>query len=227
MADAASLSTEREPDVKKSDAGLTLDETCQMFLDCARYAEEDDIKILKELLADRPSIIHTRDEEGRTAVHLAAANGNVEVCKLLVAAQAKPNEQNNEGNTALHYASEQNQPAVVEFLLSAGWKPSIKNRYGDTAANIIAEKNFPEVELLLTKFDDQLDSYKAPGATVTIGDEVGGEEETCDEGGATKGESQPLEDEKPSEAPLAQPKRSGPAPALPSNVGGATMDDVE
>jgi hypothetical protein len=226
MADGTSLSP--EPEQKKSDGGLTLDETCQMFLDCARYADEDDVKILKELLAERPSIVHTRDEEGRTAVHLAAANGNVEICKLLVAAQAKPNEQNNEGNTALHYASEQNQPAVVEFLLSAGWKPSIKNRYGDTAANIIAEKNFPEVELLLTKFDDQLDSYKAPGATVIIGDEVAeADDDNGDSEAGVKGALNDAMDPAPAGAPHPPQNASAPSPSHPTNVGGATMDDVE
>ena len=195
--------------------GMSTDETVTMFLDCARYAEGDDVDILKDLLEERPAILFSADAEGRTALHLAAANGHLNICEILVAKGATRNARNIEGNTALHYACLQNHEKIVELLLKNGWLPHVTNNVGETPLRSIAEKKFEEIEVLLMKYDDKLDEYKVPdGSRAEVPDEE--EEDVLDEKDDTPAPT----------APEATPATAS-AAAAPANPGDANLDDVE
>lgn len=77
----------------------------------------------------------------RTALHLAAARGNTDICRLLCdQAAIDRNSIDVDGNTSLHLASQQGQLEAITFLLSeAHVDYSIKNSVGylafDTAYN--------------------------------------------------------------------------------------------
>uniref|UniRef100_A0A183EZ86 ANK_REP_REGION domain-containing protein n=1 Tax=Gongylonema pulchrum TaxID=637853 RepID=A0A183EZ86_9BILA len=65
------------------------------------------------------------DENGRTALHLAAANGHLELTDLLLknkafrllALGANPNARDDKGQTPLHLAAENDYPDVVKLFL--------------------------------------------------------------------------------------------------------------
>ncbi len=63
------------------------------ILECARYGESEDLKVLLEHNGD----VNFADEGGNTALHKAAANGEVECIKVLSSFGAKrlPNKSGN------------------------------------------------------------------------------------------------------------------------------------
>lgn len=188
---------------------LNVDDLCQLFLDCARYNEGDDLTTMEEMVKDHPALVETKDEQGRTALHMAAANGHLAIAKLLLAHHARKDVANNEGNTPLHYAAMSNQVAVAALLLENGWSVDAHNRYGKTPLQEIANKNFEEMELILMKHDEKLDSYCAEGATATM------------EGDAADDDLH-VETKPPESATATIPKSQ-----QKTTVIGGTLDDVE
>ncbi|CAK9161715.1 unnamed protein product [Ilex paraguariensis] len=91
-------------------------------------------KMLKELLGgDCSDVLTYRDIQGSTILHAAAARGQAEAVKDLVASFDIINASDNQGNTALHLAAYRGQLAVVEALILAS--PSSiysKNNSGET-----------------------------------------------------------------------------------------------
>ena len=62
----------------------------------------------------------TRDEEGRSPIHVAAWQGTEQIVSLLLEYGAFPDSTDNEGRTALQNAAWQNHEKVVKLLASAG-----------------------------------------------------------------------------------------------------------
>ena len=136
-----------------------------------RFAEPDDLVVLAELIGADPSLCNFQDDLGRTPLHMAAANGHANVMEVLLGAKPAVNVQNHEGNTALHYCAMHNHLECARLLLNAGWKVSVRNKYGRTALREIGERQFDEMEVLLLKFDEELDSYENSAATIDAPDE--------------------------------------------------------
>ena len=63
---------------------------------------------------------NTRNGNGRTALIIAAREGNNEYVRLLTAYGVDVNITDNLGYSALYYASEQGYNEIVEILLEAG-----------------------------------------------------------------------------------------------------------
>lgn len=72
---------------------------------------------------------NTRDCRGRTGLHLAAARGNVEICRLLHKFGADLLATDSQGNTALHMCGHVD---TIQFLVSNGLKIDICNHNGAT-----------------------------------------------------------------------------------------------
>ncbi|XP_015571788.2 uncharacterized protein LOC8271790 [Ricinus communis] len=75
--------------------------------------------ILRELLSNSTDVLAYRDKEGSTILHAAAARGQVEVVKELIASFDIINSTDRQGNTALHIAAYRGQSSVVEALIVA------------------------------------------------------------------------------------------------------------
>ncbi|MBN3301210.1 ANR46 protein, partial [Amia calva] len=70
-----------------------------------------------------------RDNRGRTGLHLAAARGNVEICRLLHKFGADLLATDYQGNTALHLCGHVD---TIQFLVTNGLKIDICNHNGAT-----------------------------------------------------------------------------------------------
>jgi ankyrin repeat protein len=215
------------------------------FLDSARYNEEGDLALLRAYLEANPGDVDARDEQGRTAVHMAAANGHMPILEMLFQFNPQPNIPNDEGNTALHFAALNNRVAAAEALLAHGWRPAEQNVMGKTALQLIYEKQFNEMETLLMSRDETLDSY-VPPSEVTVNVSLPEEEEgEAEEEGETsrqrpaEGKPVPVSKSAPAAAPAK--KRVPAAPAAKSvtlppvkdattsaeMLGSASVDEIE
>ncbi|KAK3140372.1 hypothetical protein QOZ80_5AG0400000 [Eleusine coracana subsp. coracana] len=91
------------------------------------------VEVLGDLLRGCADAVEYRDAQGSTVLHAAAARGQVEVVKYLIASFDIVNAVDDQVNTALHIASFRGHLPVVEALITAS--PSLisaKNEAGDT-----------------------------------------------------------------------------------------------
>lgn len=72
------------------------------------------------------------DEYGRTALHYAANDGDVERCRALLQAGAGPNAQDDNGWTPLHFAAQAYSAPVTALLLDASANPQLRDSFGNT-----------------------------------------------------------------------------------------------
>lgn len=107
------------------------------FLECARYGELDE---LKQYINENPCFNTTeplsipwlsyRGRNGSTMLHMASANGHVEMVEWILKYFADPIDEavnivNDEGNTPLHWASMNGHADIVEKLILAGCDPEV------------------------------------------------------------------------------------------------------
>ncbi|MGW7080416.1 ankyrin repeat domain-containing protein [Streptomyces sp. NPDC054866] len=73
-----------------------------------------------------------RDQLGRSAVHYAAADGDTDGLRTLLAGGAVAEAADDAGWTPLHFASQAQSPSAVEVLLAAGAAVDAADRDGNT-----------------------------------------------------------------------------------------------
>ncbi len=84
-------------------------------------------------------------------INTAAASGNAEIVKAMLAAGAHPDHQQQAGYTALHEAAVHNNVAMAEALLDAGANHEIRSDDGKTAYDMAAEKSYAQILALLAR----------------------------------------------------------------------------
>ena len=82
---------------------------------------------LEKILQEQPSLVNFRDYDRRTALHIAASEGHVDICRYLVAKGAKINRSDRMGGSPLDDAHRHRNPEVVQFLRENG------ARFGSTS----------------------------------------------------------------------------------------------
>jgi hypothetical protein len=119
------------------------------------------------LLSVAPLTVNARDQayigDGRTALHQAAANGNLAVMNTLIKYGANVNEKNTSGETPLHLAARFGHAEAAELLLSHGAKMNEQTIYTKQSPLMVAaemgQKNVIRMLLLRGADRDLKDTF--------------------------------------------------------------------
>ncbi|KAF9405437.1 hypothetical protein BGZ94_003543 [Podila epigama] len=121
-------------------AGLSVQETelLEELIECARYGELEEIQAVVATSGPEKAkqLLSHQGEFGKTPLHMAAANGHIDVIEYLISIipSEAVNIQNEQGNTALHWAATNGHLKAVEALITKGKADNkIKNAAGHTA----------------------------------------------------------------------------------------------
>lgn len=99
-------------------------------------------RMIEALLRFSSSTVNESDRayigDGRTALHQAAANGNVQVIRTLIAHGAQVNAKNSSGETPLHLAARFGHVDAVQYLLYSGANLHQKTNYTKATALMAA-----------------------------------------------------------------------------------------
>ncbi|ODQ79454.1 hypothetical protein BABINDRAFT_161852 [Babjeviella inositovora NRRL Y-12698] len=135
---------------------MSVQELTQEEMDCILYdARVGDLESLTEIFTELAgSVLLTIKDEFSlsTPIHMASANGHVEVVKYLLSKLTKEeskafiNLQNDSGNTALHWAALNGHLPVVEVLCEYDADAFIKNSSGHDAIFEAENNNKEEIE---------------------------------------------------------------------------------
>lgn len=87
-------------------------------------AQKDDVKSVRQALTASLIDVDTRNQDGQTALHVAACSGSLRATKYLCQREACLSSDDMHGRTPLHYAAMHNHAQVVKTLLSYGAKDS-------------------------------------------------------------------------------------------------------
>jgi hypothetical protein len=100
----------------------------EYMIDGARYGDVADVKEALQNSANVDAV----DSSGRSALHMAAANGHHEVAHVLLEAGANTELKNDVGSTPLHWACVSGSLPIVKLLLSHGASPAVVNDAGQS-----------------------------------------------------------------------------------------------
>ena len=133
--------------------------------DAARDGKTDQVRLHVAAKAD----LDARDEDGKTALALAADRGHLEVVKVLVSAGADVNARNTGvagGSTPLHMASgHRNREPIMQLLIDNGAKVNTKGMLNATPLHIASLSGYPTNINLLLKHGADIAAVKDGGAT--------------------------------------------------------------
>jgi acyl-CoA-binding protein len=101
----------------------------EVFLDSVRNNKGEEVRAF---LIAKPEYFRICDDQGHTALHLAADRGHLQLTKLLVRGGADVNAVNSDGDTPLHLALVSENPKVAKFLMEHNANMEISNANGET-----------------------------------------------------------------------------------------------
>mmetsp|Transcript_22101 Transcript_22101/g.32942 ORF Transcript_22101/g.32942 Transcript_22101/m.32942 type:complete len:857 (+) Transcript_22101:71-2641(+) len=102
---------------------------------------------LRLVLNGRDLSEDTGDYDSRVPLHLAAANGHLEVCKVLTEYKADPSHRDHSGRTPILEAVEAGHKGIIKFLLQRGGEICLNNP-GEYFCNAAFSGNQTRIELL-------------------------------------------------------------------------------
>ena len=127
------LLEELRTEVSRADAEAAL-------VDSARHNEGDVVRAILTVYpplspaSNGNTVVNCTDDHRNTPLHMAAANGHVDIVTLLLRCGADPSMRNEKGNTPLHWAATNGQQAVVEILLKQQHVDVLqRNEFGKSA----------------------------------------------------------------------------------------------
>lgn len=128
------ISEQEYQELQSQVADLSLQEAQEEWMESCRYGDLDVVRVLIERFSDLIQYHHA--DNLNTGLHMACANGHVNVVKLLIVGYQHPFSKNSSGNTPLHWAAANGQAEVVEFLTTQTLVPIDvleKNDFGRSA----------------------------------------------------------------------------------------------
>ncbi|EAY19461.1 hypothetical protein TVAG_135920 [Trichomonas vaginalis G3] len=107
------------------------------------------IPSLCEYFLSHGANINEKNENGQTALDIAAETSSKEIVELLISHGANINEKNDFGETTLHTAVKDSRKEIAEILISHGANINEKNFRGRTALHVAALNKSKEIAELL------------------------------------------------------------------------------
>jgi ankyrin repeat protein len=149
------------------------------FFEAVKEGKKADIERLLKKGAD----MEARDEEGRTALMIAARNGRTDICAMLLAKGADIESGGvYYGWTPLMWAAWGKNTETCAFLIEKGANVNATNKYGRNALMIIAKSGdeYTKTCKLLVKKGINLSAKDEAGWTALMYAEAGSEKETAE-----------------------------------------------
>jgi len=118
----------------------------------AQYASMGNMQQVKEFVENGGDI--NTNEDGRTALYFAAANGHVDIVRFLLENGADPNMQDSFSKTTPLFIAVQRQVSneIIELLLVNGADPNICELYGDTSLQFALNCNNKAAAEIIRKY---------------------------------------------------------------------------
>lgn len=133
-------------------AQLNLNPFAAYYDNVARAAAQNDAEAVRKLVGGGAGNPNQVDDQSRTAMHIAAINGNLQIIAILIKADAKLDPVDQLGDTPLHLAADRNQTEAAKLLLDSGAEVDPQNKDGMTPLMIAANRgNLELVRALLAK----------------------------------------------------------------------------
>ena len=107
---------------------------------------------MEKLLLRRPKHVDFRDYDRRTALHVAASEGHVAICRFLVKKGARINRSDRWGGSPLDDGHRHRHQGVIHYLRQQGATTGSSN-FTTNLITAAAEGDFDEVKLLLAMMD--------------------------------------------------------------------------
>ena len=111
-------------------------------------AKTGNLSRLKTLINGNLSLMHARDNEGNTPLHLAAYNDHVDAARFLIEKGASGDTVNEHGYTPLHCAAIRGSAPMVQLLLERYHNVNSSDKNGNSALHLT---DSPDVLKLLIK----------------------------------------------------------------------------
>jgi hypothetical protein len=109
---------------------------------CAAYGN---VAFATELVKINPNLVNAFSAAEETPLHVAAANNQAGVARVLLAAGASVRATTTIGDTPLHRAGRAGGADVVRILLDAGADPDTTNKAGERAADVTRDAKVRQV----------------------------------------------------------------------------------
>jgi len=91
-----------------------------------------DLEILERIIKQKTDVVNMVNIHGRTPIHYAALNGDLEVVKLLLKYNANVNPDDNGGYSPLYYAATYGHLEVVKHIVNQGANVNQINNRGNS-----------------------------------------------------------------------------------------------
>ncbi len=112
-----------------------------------RAASAGNLEAVREAL--KSGALEATNNEGRTALMLAASNGKTEVTKLLVESGASLQARDKSQSTALHLAAQNNHYQTLHYLLQQSAEIDVVDQDGNTPLHLAATQGHEQVVAIL------------------------------------------------------------------------------
>ncbi|KAL3829641.1 hypothetical protein ACJIZ3_018443 [Penstemon smallii] len=119
----------------------------------ARYNDIDDVMSM----ASAGVSLDSKDSQGRTALHMASANGHLSIVDYLIHNGAEVNALNVEKNTPLHWACLNGHIEVLKRLILAGANVSLLNSHERTPVDEAVSRGKMDVIDAINEAEAQLE----------------------------------------------------------------------
>lgn len=112
--------------------------------------DKDKVQVLIEKSNNSKELVNSPDNSGYTALHYAARNGYVDICKLLLSRGADIDAQTRSGKvTPLLKAAAAGKAATIKFLIESGAKVDAQDVDGQTALHKVIFNNHTDLAKML------------------------------------------------------------------------------